>query len=258
MTTSAVEPGTGPTPDPAGGRALDGRVAVLTGATGALGRVVAARLAEAGARLVLAGRDEARLREVASDLGLTDDGWLAVTGDLDAAGSASVAKATEATFGAVHIVVHLVGGYAGGTPIAETDPTDLESMIDQHVWTTFHLARAFSEPLSRGGFGRFVAVTSPFGFNPPGRNAAYAAAKAAQQSLVLSLAQEFRGTGATANTILVRTIDAKRERITAPTSANARWTTPEEIAATILWLCRPDAERVNGVALPLFGGPTPG
>lgn len=242
----------------AGGRTLEGRVAVVTGATGVLGRTVAKRLAEAGARLVLAGRDEARLRDVAVDLGLADDGWLAVAGDLDAKGAAAIAQAAEATFGAADIVVHLVGGYSGGTTIAETDPAALEEMIDQHVRTTFHLARAFSRQLADDGSGRFVAVTSPFGFEPPGRNAAYAAAKAAQESLVLSLAQEFRGTGATANTILVRTIDTKRERITAPTTANARWTTPEEIAATILWLCRADAERVNGVALPLFGGPTPG
>lgn len=257
--TEAANAGAGrPATDGGGDRTLDGRVAVVTGATGILGRVVAGRLAGAGARLVLAGRDEPRLREVAVDLGLPDDGWLAVPGDLDAKGAAAIARAVEATFGAADIVVHLVGGYSGGAPIAETDPADLDSMIDQHVRTTFHLARAFSRQLVEGGHGRFVAVTSPFGFEPPGKNAAYAAAKAAQTSLVLSLGQEFRGSGATANALLVRTIDTKHERITAPTTANARWTTPEEIAATILWLCGTDAERVNGVALPLFGGPTPG
>lgn len=242
----------------AGGRTLDGRIAVVTGATGVLGRIVAGQLAAAGARLVLAGRDEATLRDVAAGLALADDGWLAVAGELDAKGTAVIAQAAEATFGGADIVVNLVGGYAGGPAIAETDPEDLESMIDQHVRTTFHLARSFSGLLTRSGSGRFVAITSPFGFDPPGRNAAYAAAKAAQTSLVLSLAQEFRGSGATANAILIRTIDTKHERITAPTKANARWTTPEEIASTILWLCGPDAERVNGVALPLFGGPTPG
>ena len=249
---------TGAARERATGRTLHGRVAVVTGATGALGRIVTERLAGAGGRLVLAGRDEARLRDVAVGLGLADDGWIAVAGDLDAKGCAAIAQAAEAAYGSADIVVHLVGGYVGGTTIAETDPAALESMLDQHVRTTFHLARAFSGPLTRSGAGRFVAVTSPFGFEPAGKNAAYAAAKAAQTSLVLSLAQELRATGATANAILVRTIDTNGERITAPTTANARWTTPDEIAAAILWLCGTDAERINGVALPLFGGTTPG
>lgn len=239
-------------------RPLDGRVAVVTGATGALSKVVATRLAGAGARLVLAGRDPARLDAVAGELGLEAGRWTGVAGELDAAGTRALADAAMTTFGGLDVVVHLVGGWAGGTPIADLDEAELATMLDQHLWTTFHLARATAAHLAASDHGRFVAVGSPFGFEPAGRAAAYSAAKAAQQSLVLSLAQEFRGTRATANELLIRTIDTKRERLTDPKTTNARWTTPEEIAATILWLCTDDAARVNGTAIPLFGGPTPG
>ncbi len=237
---------------------LTGRVAVVTGATGTLGGVVVGRLAAAGASVVLSGRDRGRLEAVAADLGLDAGRWAAAPEELDAAGAAEIARAAAERFGRVDIVVHLVGGYAGGSPIAETEPSVLASMLEQHTWTTFQLARAFAGHLAASGHGRFVAVTSPFAFDPPGSNAAYAAAKAAQQSLVRSLAQELRGTGATANAIQVRTIDAARERLTAPTSANARWTTPEELAATIAWLCGDDAARVSGTLIPLYGHPTPG
>ena len=249
---------TGAATDPGGDRSLDGRVAVVTGATGTLGGVVAERLAAAGARLVLAGRDRARLEAVAAGLELGDDRRIAVVGDLDAAGTAEIARASEAAFGRLDIVVHLVGGYAGGSPIAETEPSELETMLGQHVWTTFLLARATAPALQRSGRGRLIAVTSPFGANPPGGNAAYAAAKAAQESLVRSLAQESRGSGATANVIQVRTIDNARERLTAPSAKNARWTTPEEIASTIVWLSGPDTDQVTGTVIPLFGGPVPG
>lgn len=239
-------------------RLLEGRVAVVTGATGTLSKVVATRFAEAGARLVLAGRDPARLDAVATELGLEAGRWTGVAGELDAAGTRALADAATSTFGGLDIVVHLVGGWAGGTAIADLEEAELATMLDQHLWTTFHLARATAAHLAGSDHGRFVAVGSPFAFEPAGRAAAYSAAKAAQQSFVLSLAQEFRGTRATANELLIRTIDTKRERITQPTTTNARWTTPDEIAQAILWLCSDAAERVNGTAIPLFGGPTPG
>jgi NAD(P)-dependent dehydrogenase (short-subunit alcohol dehydrogenase family) len=229
-------------------------VALVTGATGPLGRVVVRRFAADGARLVLAGRDESRLRGVAVDAGLGQDEWLPAIGELtDAEAARAIVAAGEARFGRIDIAAHLVGGWAGGTPVAELDPDELRGMLDQHLWTTFHLVRAVLPGMTSRGFGRILAVTSPFAANPGAKGASYAVAKAAQETLLRTVAREVAGTGVTANLVVVRTIDAGHQRVLAPSPKNAAWTTPEEIAETLAFLASPAAGPINGARVPLDG-----
>ena len=77
-------------------------------------------------------------------MGLPAERVLAHAADLRApTGVSGAARAVVADFGAVNVLLHLVGCCVGGKPITETDPADLESLIDQHVWTTWHLLQAF-------------------------------------------------------------------------------------------------------------------
>jgi NAD(P)-dependent dehydrogenase (short-subunit alcohol dehydrogenase family) len=108
--------------------------------------------------------------------------------------------------------------------------------------------------LVANGWGRILVVTSPVAGNPPAKMAPYAVAKAAQEALMQTIAREVAGTGVTANMLQVRTIDANHERQTQPSPKNANWTTPEEIAAAILYLCSEEAGVVNGARIPLYGG----
>lgn len=71
----------------------------------------------------------------------------------------------------------------------------------------------------------------------------------------MALAQEIRGSGVTANVIRVQTIDVEHQRDREPSPATTAWTTPEEIASTILYLCSEDAKLVNGARIPLYGSP---
>jgi NADP-dependent 3-hydroxy acid dehydrogenase YdfG len=90
---------------------LEDRVALITGATGPLGRVVAVTFAEAGARLVLVGTSHDRLAELAGDLGLPDDRWLPAVGDLREPSAASdVVATTTERYGRIDVLLHLVGG----------------------------------------------------------------------------------------------------------------------------------------------------
>lgn len=229
-------------------------VVLVTGATGALGRVVVARFARDGARLALVGRDREKLGRVAADAGLAEDAWLAVIGELtDAAAARAVAAATEDRFGRIDVLLHLVGGWVGGTPVVDLDPDEVRSMLDQHLWTTLHVAQAVVPGMVERGSGRVLAVSSPFAANPAGKGASYAMAKAAQEALVRSLARETAGSGVTANLVIVRAIDAKHERATAPSAKNAAWTTPEEIADTLAFLASPAAAAITGARIPLDG-----
>ncbi|HEX5465259.1 MAG TPA: SDR family NAD(P)-dependent oxidoreductase [Candidatus Limnocylindrales bacterium] len=234
---------------------FDGRVLLITGATGGLGRVVTSVGAADGARLVLAGSNEGRLRALGAELGLPEERLATAVGDLGQADAAraAVGLAVE-RFGRLDIVVHAVGGWIGGKPIVEIEPTDLERMLAQHVWSTFHVLQAAVPVMIGAGWGRFVAVSSPAGRDPTSRSAPYSAAKAGQEALVTALAREVATTGVTANVIVVKAIDAEHERERAPSPKNAAWVTPEEITATIRWLCTDDAGTVNGQRLVLTAG----
>lgn len=230
------------------------RVAVIAGATGMLGRVVTAEFARAGARLGLVGTDPERLRSLATDLGLADDAWLPAVGDLRREDEArrAIAQVTQ-RFGHTDILLHLVGGWAGGTPILRLDPEELRSMLDQHLWTTLHAVRAVLPGMVERGWGRIVAVTTPYASEIGPNRASYAIAKAAEEVLLRTLGREVGGSGVTANLVSVRKIDAAHERERTPTTKNAAWTTPEEIAATMLSLCSDAGGAINGARIPLDG-----
>jgi len=234
---------------------LENRIAVITGASGGLGHIVARALAERGANLALLERDPAKLTALRTRLALPEARLLTHAVDLlepDAVQRA--AEAVVARFGRVDILLHLVGGWTGGKTLLEAAPSELDAMLAQHVWTSFHVVRAFVPHLLHNGWGRILMLTSPFAAQPAAKGGPYAMAKAAQEALILTLAQELKGTGVTANVLQARTIDTRGEKVSAPTHENASWTTPDELSAAVLYLVSDEAGAVNGARLPLFGG----
>jgi NAD(P)-dependent dehydrogenase (short-subunit alcohol dehydrogenase family) len=226
------------------------RVILITGATGALGRETARVFAADGARLGLVGTDAERLRDVASELGLAGDRWVPAVGDLRQQDGARSAVATvTGAFGRVDVLIHLVGGYAAGTTVAELDPADVAGSLDQHLWTTLHLAQAVIPGMVDRGWGRVLAVSPPVASEPPAKMAPYAIGKAAQEVLLRTLAREVAGAGVTVNVVIVKAIDEHGVRISDPKKAS--WTGPDEIAATFRFLASDDAAAVNGARIPL-------
>jgi len=227
------------------------RVVLITGATGVLGRVTARVFAADGARLGLVGTDADRLRNVASELALADGRWVSAVGDLrQQDGARSAVETVTAAFGRVDVLIHLVGGYAAGTPIAELDPADVAGMLEQHLWTTLHLAQAVIPGMVERGWGRVLAVSPPVAMEPPTKMAPYAIGKAAQEVLLRTLAKEVAGAGVTVNLVIVKAIDEHGVRATDPKKAS--WTGPDEIAATFRFLASDEAAAVNGARIPLY------
>ncbi len=227
-------------------------VVLITGATGPAGRAAAAAFARDGARLGLAGMDQGRLSTLAADLRLADDAWVPAVGDLrDETVAAAAVETVLDRFGRVDVLLHLVGGWTGGTALADLDSATLDDMLGRHVWSTFNMTRAVIPGMIERGWGRIVAITSSTTARPVPRASAYAAAKAAQEAMLRTLAREVVGAGITVNLISVLTIDAARERESSPSAKNATWTTPEEIVATLRFLCSPDGSAVTGARIPL-------
>lgn len=221
-----------------------GRVIVITGATGGLGIKTAHAFAARGHSLALLDFDQAKLDALTRDLNLPEDRLFTRIVDLrDGQAVQSTAEAVSAKFGAVHALIHLVGGWTGGRTLAESGEEEFTSMLGQHLWTAFHLFRSFMPALEQSGWGRVMTVSPATVSNPPPKRGVYTAAKAAQDSLVLTLAAELRDAHVTANIIQVKAIDVDEK---------GTGTTPDEIVAAMLYLFSDEAGKITGARIPLY------
>ena len=217
---------------------------VITGATGVLGSLTAKTFAAQGHSLALLDNDQNKLDALTRDLNLPDERIFTSIVDLrDGQAVQAAAEAVSAKFGSVHALIHLVGGWVGGKTLPEASADDLNSMLGQHVWTTFHLFQSFYSKLAANNWGRVIAVSASTVPNPPGKSGPYTAAKAAQENLVLTLAAELKPSGVTANIIQVRAIDVENK---------GTGTTPAEIVAAMLYLFSEEAGKINGTRIPLY------
>jgi len=238
------------------GKSLVNKVVVITGATGGLGKTVSQKFASQGAKLILVGTNLNRLTALGKSLEIPAGQWLAVAADLIKKDESERLLDTIVTkFDQVDILLHFVGGWIGGKSLSEVTEEDVGSMLDQHVWTTFFLSQAFVPKLIDNKWGRIVIVSSPNADLPPANGLPYSVAKSGQESLILTLAEELKGTGVTSNILRVRSINLDpvngKNYLTTPRT----WTTPEEITAAIMYLCSEEAANVNGARIPLYGGP---
>jgi NAD(P)-dependent dehydrogenase (short-subunit alcohol dehydrogenase family) len=126
-------------------------------------------------------------------------------------------------------------------------------MLDQHLWSTLHMARAVVPGMVGRGWGRILAVTSFTTVSTPARAAIYATTKAAQETLLRVLAKEVAASGVTVNVVAVRAIDVEHVREREPSPKNSAWTTPEEAVAVFRFLCSDEAATINGARIPLDG-----
>jgi len=232
----------------------ENRVVAITGATGGLGRIAARKFIEQGARLALISKSPEKLSELGKELAVPEDRFLTYAADLGQAATAkNVLDGILSKFGKVDVLIHLVGGWSGGKTVVDVEVDQVSYMLQQHLWTTFHMAQAFLPSMLSRRWGRIMVVSSPFASNPVANLAPYAIGKAAQEALIQTIAQEVKGSGVTANMLLVKTIDLQYERMNQPTHQNASWTTPEEICSSLLYLSTEEGNRINGARIPLYG-----
>ena len=223
------------------------KVVAVTGAAGGLGPTVVHAFHEAGASLAVAGRSREKLVELLDSLHVPAEDRLATGVDLaEPQATEAWAAQVKKKFGRVDAVLHLVGGYTAGSSLSELRLEDWDEIQRMLIRTTLCVVRAFAGPLREAG-GRLVAVTSPKAQTPTAKSALYSMAKAGSDALVLALADELRGSGATANLIVVDSIGAPQP------NKYGKSTPAEEIAAAMLFLCSDAAATINGARISLTG-----
>jgi len=232
---------------------LSGKVIAIAGGTGGLGLSVVKAFVDAGAIVALGDRDASKQQHLIASLNLSAAQHMRQTVDLlNPAQAGAWAADIQKLSGRIDGVMHLVGGWRGGTTIAQFPAEDWQLLNEMLIQTTWQVIRAFVEPL-KASKGRLIMVSSPQAQKPSHTNAAYAAGKAASEALVLAMADELKGAGATANIIQVNSILTPAMLAEKPHDNYSKFTRAEDIAAAMVFLCSDAASAMNGQRINLFG-----
>lgn len=229
-------------------------VAVVTGGTGALGQVLVPMLVRRNFRLAITYLIPDEATQLEEDLDLDEDRLLLRRVDCtDGEAVNRFMKETAATYGQINVVCSLVGGWAGGRDVAETDDVRFDRMLDLNLRSAFYTIRAAIPHLLEAEWGRIIAVASRAAFDTPTGQAAFNVAKAGVIALVKSVASELESTNITTNAILPAVIDTAATRATLPYADYVHWPKPSEIAAVVDFLASPASSVINGAAIPAYG-----
>lgn len=253
---------------------VSGKVAIVTGAAGDIGSVIAADLLAAGACVVGVGRQkrslEACLQKTTTDQGRS----LAIRADIRR--ERDVRRAIRATlrrFGRIDILVNNAGARGPTTPITRLRLRDWQEVMDTNLTGPFLLSRESLKHMARRREGRIVNIASVVGHWAYPLRASYAASKAGLLSLTLTLAQEAGGVNVQVNAVcpgpvagdaietvlaararaLGISIEKMREQFMRP-AALRRMVTPRDISQTVLFLCSDAARNITGQVIDVSAG----
>jgi NAD(P)-dependent dehydrogenase (short-subunit alcohol dehydrogenase family) len=215
---------------------------LITGAGGGLGNAVSRAFLDSGATVIGVERkwpQATPFTTISADL-TTPDGCQTM-----------VARALE--HGPIDALVHLVGGFSGGTPVTETTDDVWDLMMNINLRVAFLTMRAVLKPMTAARRGRIVAIGSRAAVEVSPGFTAYAVSKAALLALVKNVAAEGKDLGITANAVLPSTIDTPANRKAMPQSDFSRWVAPESIAKLLVWLASDESGDVSGAVIPIYG-----
>src|SRR5688500_17981571 len=205
---------------------FSGRIALVAGGTGALGRAVSRAFLQEGATVIVTHRSQKEL-----DARVEGDG-------VDVTDETQTRRLVEQIVGRhqrLDVLVNTVGGYAGGVKLWDLDAQVLDQMLALNLRSGYALSRAVVPAMLRQKSGSIVNIAARAGVQPPAGAAAYAASKAAALALMQSRAAEVAGSGVRVNSVLPSIIDTPANRSAMPKADYAKWPKAEEIAGVILF-----------------------
>lgn len=250
---------------------IAGKHALVTGGGSGVGKAIALELAEAGVEVTICGRRQIALDAVAA----THDRIHTIAADVtNEASMAKLYETAEAARGSLDIIV-ANAGMAGSAPAYKTSLADWQKTIDVNLTGAFLTVRPALDGMTRRKAGRIVFVASVAGLKGYGYVAPYVAAKHGVVGLMRALSVELVKTGVTVNAvcpsfvetdmleesisrIVEKTGRSEAEARASLMAANpqGRFVQPEEIAASVLWLCSDAAASITGQAISVSGGET--
>jgi len=233
---------------------FEGKVALVAGGTGGLGRAVTLAFLEEGATVVVTFRKQEELDALNTRAGAKTAQLEGIAADVtDEAAVRQLVEKILAKRGRLDALVNTVGGYVGGVKLWELETKVFEQMLALNVRSGYALSRAAIRAMLKQGRGAIVNVASKAAFDHAAGAAAYAASKAAAVAMLDCLAAEVKDSGVRVNSILPSIIDTEANRKAMPNADFAKWPKPEDIARVILFLCSEEARVIHGAAIPVYG-----
>ena len=233
---------------------FEGKVVLVAGGTGGLGRAVSLALLAEGAKVVVTYRNDAEFAGLQKDAGAAAS--MLEGHRVDVTDERAVKELVDGIVGSrgrLDAMVNAVGGYVGGIKLWELETKTFEQMLALNLRSGYVLARAAIVPMLWQKQGAIVNVAAKAAVDHGAGAAAYAASKAAAVAMMDSLAADVKGSAVRVNSILPSIIDTEANRKAMPGADFARWPKPEDIAKVILFLCSEDAKVVHGAAIPVYG-----
>lgn len=226
------------------------RTVLITGGSGGLGNGVTHAFLAAGWRVVVPWIVESELPRLGEHEGLE-----IVQADLFEPESAR--QATDVAAGdpdaPLSAVVNLVGGFAMGARVHETDVEEFEQQLRLNLRPTYLVSQAALPHLIAGGCGAIVCVSSRAAIRPFSGAAGYITGKAAVLALVDAMAAEYAPDNVRVNAVLPSVIDTPANRVAMPNADHDSWVKPQRIGEVIRFLCEEESGIVSGAHVPVYG-----
>lgn len=230
---------------------FDNKSVIITGASGNLGRAVAAAFAAEGASLIVVGSttasldrafpgDRPNVTKIAVDLL-----------DLEAVQNAVQPFADRP--GGIDMLCAIAGGFDMGEPVHQTPPEKWQLMMDQNAQTLLNIVSVVTPGMVARGSGKIVTVGASAAVHGVARMGAYTASKSVVMRITEAMAGELRAKGINVNCVLPSIIDTPDNRAAMPKADPAKWVAPHDLAGVIAFLCSEQARAIHGALIPVVG-----
>lgn len=227
---------------------------MITGGTGGLGTALVRRLVRSDHRIAVTYLLPEEAQTFEDEFEVDEERIVLTRVDCTNAESVNAfIKEVAERWGSVDMLCSLVGGWAGGRDVEETDDLRFERMIDLNLRSAFYAVRAVIPHMKAGEWGRIILVGSRGAIEFPEAQAAFNIAKAGVMALGRSVATELEGTGVTANVLVPAVIDTPATRRSLPYADYVNWPTPDEIAAVAEFVLSEESGVMNGALVPVYG-----
>jgi NAD(P)-dependent dehydrogenase (short-subunit alcohol dehydrogenase family) len=230
---------------------FSGKVVLITGGTGALGRAVAQAFGTSNATTVVTYIIEEEREDVKSKIKTIAE---LVKADITKEDQAKkLVSHVIKTYDRIDVLVNVVGGYLGGKTVAELDETEWDKMMSMNLKSAFLISKHVIPLMVAAKHGKIVHISSRTGLKSDGYDSAYSASKSGLIRLVESISEEVKEHNINVNCILPSIIDTEANRNAMPNSDFSKWVKTEDLANLVLFLCSDEAKVINGAAIPAYG-----
>lgn len=233
---------------------FSGKVALITGAAGNLGKAATHAFQDQGAKLILVDHAGEHLQQAYGDTTDRSEVYLSDSTDLrNPAQVAHVIKEAITSFEKIDVLINIAGGYRGGQRFHQTEVETLDFLFDLNVKTLFNTCQAVIPLMLNQKSGSIINVSARSGLKGSTKMGPYSASKSAVMRLTESMAAELKGNGIRVNSILPGTIDTEQNRKDMSDADFSRWVKPEAIANVMVFLASDSSSAITGAHIPTYG-----